>query len=107
MDGFASLGEQYHKQPALVRLAEEHEALLAFRMAQVVGQAAKWITEHRRGFLKRDLVLRTIDRCLRSVPLEAQGPRQLSVLMGGGMRITGTLSGRGERMRAKRSARAC
>src|SRR5439155_19334836 len=81
MERVATLREHYHEQPTLFRQSEHHEAFLVLRMAWVVRDAAKWITEHRRGFLKRDLVLGTIGCCLRSILLEPQGARQLSVLM--------------------------
>jgi len=81
MNCLAALGEHYYKQAAPVGLAEQHKPLLALRMPWVIGDSAERITEHRRRFLKRDLVLGTIGRCLRTVPLEPQGFAQLSGLM--------------------------
>ena len=84
MNCLAALGEHYHKQAAPIRLAEQHEALLTLSMPWVIGDSAERITEHRSRFLKRDLVLGTIGRCLRTVPLEPRGFGQLSGLMAGG-----------------------
>ena len=74
MKYLVAFSEHYHKQAAPVRLAEQHEALLALGVPRVIGDAAEWITEYRRPFLECDLVLGAIDRRLRTVPLE---PRRL------------------------------
>src|SRR3990172_6673084 len=87
MNCVGALGEHYHEQAAPVRLAEQHQALLVLRVPRVVGDAAKWITEDRNRFLKRDFVPRAITGCLPRVPLEPQVTGQLSVLGGGVMSI--------------------
>jgi hypothetical protein len=81
MNCVAALCEHYHKQAALVRLAEQHETLLALGVSRIIGDAAERITKHRSRLFKRDLVLGTVGRCLRTVPLEPRGFGQLSGLM--------------------------
>ena len=72
------LGEHYHEEPAAVGSPEQHEALFVCRMAGIVDNVAKRITECRDRLLERDLVLDEIERRLVWVPLERQRPRQLS-----------------------------
>jgi hypothetical protein len=81
MNNLAPLSEHYHEQPVPVRLVEKHEALLAFRMSWIVGDATEGISKHRRRFLKCDPVLEAIGRCLRAVPLDPQRFGQLFGLM--------------------------
>jgi hypothetical protein len=81
MNSLAPLGEHYHEQPVPVRLAEKHQALLALRMSWIIGDATEGISKHRRRFLKRDLVLEAIGRCLLAVPLDPQRFGQLFRLM--------------------------
>jgi len=80
----AALGEHYHEQAVPVRLAEKHETLLALRMSWIIGDATERISKHRRRFLKRDLVLDTLGRCLWPVPLDPQRFGQLFGLMTAG-----------------------
>src|SRR5437867_8563485 len=78
-DCLSALGEHYHEGPTAAGSPEQDEALFVCRMAGIVDDLAKRITECRDRFIERDLVLREIERRLAWVPLERQRSRQLSI----------------------------
>ena len=70
-DSSSALGEQYHEEPATIRLSNQNEAALASRMVWVIHHLGERIAEYRDRLLEGDRVLREIDDGLAGIPFEA------------------------------------